>query len=375
MMLANRSQCPVVSGKLRMTTVVEGVTREYFLHIPTKYNGNTSVPLVFMLHGTGGDGEKMYETSGWAELAESENFIAIFPSSLKHKIIDGGEYKTIAKWNHTPDADWTFQAGEIEKDDIKFLRRALDEVINMYNIDTKRVYLNGFSNGGSMAAKCSIEMSDVLAAVAASAGSFYLDTTYVPKRKIPVLYQVGNKDYGPGNEGPEVPMIFFDSLISTPGINYKNGKFYRVAVNYTNNFGYKKEHKIIGDTNFAVFAYYLPIDMNANREFLYVLVKGLEHNYPNWAPARHWEWMKKYTLDNTGTTGVSELFDEVNTLILYPNPIKDEVVFQKELNWSIFDQWGRHLMSGNGKSIRVQHLTSGVYLVKTEDGVGRFVKL
>ncbi|HRI32402.1 MAG TPA: hypothetical protein PLD02_01530, partial [Saprospiraceae bacterium] len=128
MMLANRSQCPVVSGKLRMTTVVEGVTREYFLHIPTKYNGNTSVPLVFMLHGTGGDGEKMYETSGWAELAESENFIAIFPSALSYKIIDGGENKTITKWNHTPDADWTFQAGEIEKDDIRFLRKALNEV-------------------------------------------------------------------------------------------------------------------------------------------------------------------------------------------------------------------------------------------------------
>ena len=47
--------------KLRMTTLVDGENREYFLHIPSSYDGKTDVPLVFMLHGTGGDGEKMYD--------------------------------------------------------------------------------------------------------------------------------------------------------------------------------------------------------------------------------------------------------------------------------------------------------------------------
>ncbi|MFN8332098.1 MAG: PHB depolymerase family esterase [Saprospiraceae bacterium] len=48
---------------------------------------------------------------------------------------------------------------------LNFLRKVLQEVLTKHSIDEHRVYLNGFSNGGSMAAKCSIEMSDVLTAV------------------------------------------------------------------------------------------------------------------------------------------------------------------------------------------------------------------
>ncbi|MEZ4893770.1 MAG: hypothetical protein R2778_12245 [Saprospiraceae bacterium] len=53
-------------------------------------------------------------------------------------------------------------------------------------------YLVGFSNGGAMAAKCAVEMSDVLATVVESASSpFYLDSvTYTPKRKLPVTFQI-----------------------------------------------------------------------------------------------------------------------------------------------------------------------------------------
>lgn len=281
---------------------VDGIDREYILHIPASYSGTTSVPLVFMLHGTSGDGEKMYNISGWAELSDKEGFIAVFPSSLRYRI-DDGELKSTTKWNTTPDAEWTFQPGETGYDDIKFLRNALDEIFSNYNIDRKRVYLNGFSNGGQMAAKCSIDMSDVLAAVCSNAGSFYLDTIYVPKRNTPYLYQTGNKDYGPGNEGPEIPMLYFDSLISTPDLDIRRGKYYTIARNATRNFMLKSDHEaIVGDTNMVVFTNFLPLDPNDTHEFVYGFVKGLEHNYPNWAPTVHWQWLKKYSLDNQGAS-------------------------------------------------------------------------
>ena len=340
MTLINPCNAQTLNGeKKRLTTIVDGVEREYFLHIPASYSENSAVPLVFMLHGTGGDGDKMYVGSGWAELAESENFIAVFPSSMRYKIDDGGELKNITKWNHTPDAEWTFQPGETGKDDIKFLRRVVNEVVGAYNIDAQRIYLNGFSNGGSMAAKCAVEMSDILAAVAANASSFYKDTTYIPKRNIPVIYQVGNKDYGPGNEGPEIPLIYFDSLISTPNLPIRNGKFYRIANNYTNNFNYAKEHTTTGDTNSILIASYLPIEADANREFRYIFVKGLEHNYPNWAPTQHWNWMKKYTLDNTQVGGVSNL----NSIEGYGSGQYelDEVVhiWAKQIDGKVFTHW------------------------------------
>ncbi|MBK6817247.1 MAG: hypothetical protein IPG82_17760 [Saprospiraceae bacterium] len=62
-----------------------------------------------------------------------------------------------------------------------------------------------------------------MAAIVESAGSFYLDTTYTPKRKLPVLYQIGNEDYGPGNVGPAIPLSLLDTLITTPGIGLRNG--------------------------------------------------------------------------------------------------------------------------------------------------------
>ena len=47
-----------VVGKNRFTTPVDGDTREYYVHVPAKYNANAATPVVFMLHGTSGDGER-----------------------------------------------------------------------------------------------------------------------------------------------------------------------------------------------------------------------------------------------------------------------------------------------------------------------------
>ena len=144
--------CLYAGTKLRVITKVDGVDREYFIHIPTNHDSSKEVPLVFMLHGTGGDGEVMYQTSGWVELSEKEGFIVAFPSSLRFKIIDHEGLKTTTKWNTIPDADWTLQPGQVGSDDIKFLRTVINEIKGKYIIDAKRIYLNGFSNGGQMAA-------------------------------------------------------------------------------------------------------------------------------------------------------------------------------------------------------------------------------
>jgi len=296
------------TGKLRFTTVVDGITREYYVHIPSSYTGNIAVPMVFMLHGTSGDGEKFYDSKGWKELADEENFIAVFPSSMRYKINDFDEgFKTTTKWNTTPDTNWEFQPGEKGQDDIKFLRKVIVEIQGKFNIDASRIYLNGFSNGGQMAAKCSIEMSDVLAAVAENASSFFLDTIYIPKRKLPVLFQVGNRDYGPGNTGPSIPMGYLDTLIRTENLTHLGGKFNRVAQSHINNFNLYPEFVISGDSNIAVTATFQPRTPGPGTgyEFHFILVKNLGHIYPNGnnhildAPRVHWEWMKNYRLETT----------------------------------------------------------------------------
>ncbi len=362
--------------KIIKTIIVDGIEREFIIHKPASYDGNSPVPLVFMLHGTSGDGERMYETSGWAELAETEGFIAVFPSSLKLKIIDNGEFKSITKWNTIPDTEWTLQPGETAFDDIKFLRKVIDEVKAQFKINSKRIYLNGFSNGGQMAAKCSIEMSDLLAAVCSNAGSFYIDTIYTPKRKIPYLYQVGNKDYGPGNIGPEfpaVPMHLFDSLLTIPGLNYQNGKHYRIVQNVTRNFSLKSEHTaILGDTNFAVLTTYQPVDNKDKHEFVFVFVKNLAHNYPDWAPAKHWEWMKKYTLDDLSSTDYMEVPVNRQTFF-YPNPAEKMIKFTGSVNYKIIDQSGRIQKQGTCEEADISGLANGVYIIKVGTSIDKLV--
>lgn len=293
--------CGFAGEKIRQTILVDGKVREFYIHVPTSYNANNKVPLVFMLHGTNGDGDVMYQGSGWVELAEQEGFIVVFPSSLRYKVVEAdGELKTVDRWNTSSDSDWDLQPGEVGYDDIKFLRKIIELITTQFSIDSSRVYLNGFSNGGQMAVKCSIEMSDVLAAVCSNAGTFDKDTVYVPLRKIPYLFQVGNRDYGPGNVGPDfprVPMMYFDSLISTPDIKFRDGKFYNIKKNVTRNFSLSSQHTgIVGDSTLSLFTSFLPSDPNDSHEFRYVLVNELGHSYPNWAPTIHWQWMKKYSI-------------------------------------------------------------------------------
>lgn len=289
-----------VKGKSRFTTIVDGNEREYYVHVPKSYTGETAVPVVFMLHGTGGDGEKFYNISGWKELGEDENIITVFPSSWRYCIIDNGETKNTTKWNTPPDAEFSFCAGQKPQDDIKFLNTVITEITSKYKIDSKRIYLAGFSNGGQMAAKCVIELSDKFAAIAENAGSFYIDAAYTPKRKLPVLLQIGNEDYGSGNTGPAMPLSGLDIMLRTPGLPYLAGRINGYANKHVKYLGLNPNFTVTGDTNAVVVATYK--SLSGGPDFRFSFVKNLAHIYPNgenhWMEAARlqWAWFKQYSL-------------------------------------------------------------------------------
>jgi polyhydroxybutyrate depolymerase len=287
-----------IKGKNKYTTKVDGDTREYIVHVPNGYNLTTVTKVVFMLHGTSQTGETMYEKSGWKEVGEDEQILTVFPTSWKYCINESdGTSRTTTKWNTPPDAEWTFCAGETPRDDIKFLKKVTTELRSKFNVDTTRIYLVGFSNGGQMAAKCSIKMSDILAAVISNSVSFYLDTTYVPLRKLPVGYQVGNEDYGPGKTGPARPLNTFDSILKAQG-----DTAHRIALRYIKNFGLDSNFTMTGNNATAKTATYTSLTGNPLNVFSFVLVKGLGHAYPNgenhWMEAAklHWLWLRQFAI-------------------------------------------------------------------------------
>lgn len=275
----------------------ESIEREYYVHVPEDYTGDSPTPVVFMLHGTSGNGLDMWDRSGWKEVGESENILTVYPSSLRYCIIDPVDgMKSITKWNSQP-VEWQFCATETPKDDILFLSSVIDELIDRFNVDEKRIYLVGFSNGGQMAAKTSIYLSERLAAVISNAASFFPDTTFIPNRKLPTMFQLGNADYGPGNTGPEVSLSLMDEILTNP-----NTKPARVASTHVKSFGLSDQYTLMGDTSTAMIATYPSLTPGSINDYRFVFVKGLAHAYPNgdnhWMEAAqlHWEWLKQYEL-------------------------------------------------------------------------------
>lgn len=75
----------------------EEVNRHFIVHVPQTYNEMDSVPIVFVFHGTTGDGERFWKISKWKELGEEEGFISVFPSSWHYLVTRVGHMQT--KWN------------------------------------------------------------------------------------------------------------------------------------------------------------------------------------------------------------------------------------------------------------------------------------
>lgn len=284
-------------GQNRFTLTVESTEREYYVHVPEAYTGDTVTAVVFMLHGTSGNGLDMWTRSGWKEVGEAENILTVYPSSLRYCIIDPVDgQKTTTKWNSQP-VEWQFCPTETPRDDIRFLTEVIEDLNQRFNVDSKRIYLVGFSNGGQMAAKCSIEMSDLLAAIVSNASSFHVDSTFIPKRKLPTTFQLGNEDYGPGNTGPFISLSLIDVILHD--FNYRPAL---IASTHIKSFGLSPDYIVTGDTSTAIIATYPSLTPGSVNDYRFVFVKGLGHAYPNgtnhWMEAAplHWNWLKQFRL-------------------------------------------------------------------------------
>jgi len=79
-----------------------------------------------------------------------------------------------------------------------------------------------------------------------------------------------------------------------------------------------------------------------------------------------------------GNTGINDV--QTNSISLYPNPVKDELLVQSETHidkFEIYDIMGKQILNGslsNSKSINVSALSAGIYVLKIGNYRGKFVK-
>ena len=150
---------------------LEGVPRQVIVYVPAGYDPQRPTPVVFMFHGSNQSGQLMFQSTQWTRKADQENFIVVFPTSWKYRLV--GEDRLQDKWN-VYNLSQIAEPGAELKDDVQFTRTILDTLEATFNVDPQRIYATGFSNGGVFVlTRLLIEMSDVFAAYAISGAGIW----------------------------------------------------------------------------------------------------------------------------------------------------------------------------------------------------------
>jgi len=179
-------------GKTR-TLTVDGLERTYVVHTPNGLDSKTPTPVVLALHGATMNGPMMAWFTGLNSKADEAGFIAVYPNGT-------GTHSSLT-WNG---GNCCGSAMQNNVDDVAFINALLDDLIWAYQIDSRRIYATGMSNGAIMAYRLGSELSDRIAAIAPVAGSIGIEVGQ-PKNPVSVLHFHGTQDeFVPftGGKGP-----------------------------------------------------------------------------------------------------------------------------------------------------------------------------
>jgi len=163
---------------------VNGVKRTYILHLPPSYRKDERLPLVIALHGGGGNAENMVNMSGFSDKADKENFAVVYPNG------SGRMGNALLTFNAVGCCAYAMRN---KVDDVAFISKLIDKLAADYSIDTKRVYVTGFSNGALMTHLLAAELPDKIAAAAPVAGAIFASSPK-PKAKVAMLLIHGMDD-------------------------------------------------------------------------------------------------------------------------------------------------------------------------------------
>ncbi|MFH1023298.1 MAG: PHB depolymerase family esterase [Planctomycetota bacterium] len=157
-----------------------GLKRTYLIHIPSSHDKTKSTPLLIALHGGGGTGKNMVKLTlgGFDKLSDKKGFVVVYPDGIEKQ------------WNDGRSGEETgYRAHKENIDDVGFISALIDTLIKKLNIDPKRVYVTGMSNGAIMSYRLACELIEKIAAIAPVTGNIpqYLYPSCSPSRPISVL--------------------------------------------------------------------------------------------------------------------------------------------------------------------------------------------
>ena len=349
--------------RINIKFVLDGVEREFIVAKPTGAIPNSGYPVVFALHGTGGDGEGFFNRSGWKEKAEAEKFIAVFPSALTYCVSENpNTTERTSKWmNGGTVSDLCPNVVQTLRDDVKFIRKIVDTIKKTLTINDKKIYASGFSNGAAMTAKLAVEASDIFAAIACSGSVLNALDTTKPTYKRPIWFTIGTKDdkfiRAPYTEipyGGDSSLLYFQAPLN----RFLN------AEGLTNTFTKSTANR------FITYTYTTPKAGQPANVFKYTLINDMTHMYPNGdnyplsSANIFWEFFNQYSLNFTSND--KQVFTDERLIKAYPNPSYDEIQLDfsslndgKNSDISVFNPVGQQVFYAKNKGENIVTLKKG----------------
>jgi polyhydroxybutyrate depolymerase len=240
--------------------------RSYYIHAPTGLPRNA--PLVFMLHGAGGNGKHAAETYGWTRKADEARFLLVAPDAAAvFADREASFLRNPRVWN-----DGSGRAGPnvTASDDIGFLRAVIEQASREHGIDRKRIYVSGFSSGSSMTQRVGLEMAREIAAIAPAAGDLFGKSAMLP-RGLPVLMLVGDADSLAPWEGGEVVIPMWNSR-SAPRPPFRTNPEAWAAMNACTTQADARPYDGVRLTRWT--------SCRDNVEVAFYVVEGMGHHWP-----------------------------------------------------------------------------------------------
>ncbi|MGH2563864.1 MAG: alpha/beta hydrolase family esterase, partial [Ginsengibacter sp.] len=163
--------------------IVDGLQRQYIIHLPPAFNALNKLPVIFALHGGGGTARGAVPFYNLETLADKNNFIVVYPDAVNKA------------WN-IPGMTSRVKGHDTTVNDLNFINTLLDTLITDYKADPAKVFLTGISRGAMFSYYLAEAMNARVTAIAAVCGG--ISQTQLPgysfKNPVSVLMINGTKD-------------------------------------------------------------------------------------------------------------------------------------------------------------------------------------
>lgn len=178
-----------------------GRARAWTVYVPPQYDPSTPMPAIVVLHGRPSNAAGMATISQMNAVARRRGFIVVYPEGIDNEW--NAQFDLVGRRSRMVGG----QRAVLPQDDVQFLKDLMKQLRVDLNIDPRRQYLTGFSNGGFMTIRMACSGTDTFAALAEVSGSLYPEIMPACRsgRLAPFLLMHGTADQSVPYTGVFIP--------------------------------------------------------------------------------------------------------------------------------------------------------------------------